>query len=291
MEADRIIDVAVALPDNNSRDPEALGSILVRAADGTTTPLSDITTIRLVEGRTMINREVGRRRQVVTANPSTSDVSGFVEAAKQRMVREVKLPSGTYLEYSGVVEGQAAATRQILFNVAAASITIVALLVLAFGGWRPAMLIFAGAPFAVAGGVIAVWLTGGVLSLGALVGFVTLFGIAARNAILQISHVDHLVAEEGCMPSLATVVRATRERMTPILMTALVTGLGLAPLALEAGQSGREVQGPMAAVILGGLVNLTIMSLIVLPALVPAYRWPMIELKGEASDAPVADRR
>jgi Cu/Ag efflux pump CusA len=179
----------------------------------------------------MINREGGRRRQVVTANPSTSDVSGFV---------------------------------------AAASIAIVALLVLAFGGWRPGILILAGSPFAVAGGVIAVWLTGGVLSLGALVGFGILFAIAARNAILLISHVDHLVAEEGCMPSLAIVVRGTRERMTPILMTTLVTGLGLAPLALEAGQTGREVQGPMAAVILSGLVTSTMMSLIVLPALVLA---------------------
>lgn len=289
-EADRITDVTVTLPDSDTRDPEAIGAILVRAGDGTTTSLSDIATIRLGEGRTVIGHEGGRRRQMVTANPSVSDVSGFVASARARIAREVKLPPGAYLDYAGVAEGQAAATRQILFNVAAASIGIVALLVIAFGGGRPAMLILAGTPFALAGGVIAVWLTGGVLSLGVLVGFVTLFGIAARNAILLISHIDHLVAEEGCPPGLATVLRGTRERVTPILMTALVTGLGIAPLALEAGQSGREVQGPMAAVILGGLVTSTVMSLIVLPALVLAYRWPPTERKGEAPDAPVADR-
>ena len=145
---------------------------------------------------------------------------------------------------------------------------------LAFGGGRPALLILAVTPFALAGGVLAAALGGGVLSLGALVGFVTLFGIAARNAILLISHVDHLVAEEGEPWGLATVVRATRERLTPILITALVTGLGLLPLALESGQSGREVQGPMAAVILGGLITSTAMSLLLLPALVLAYRQP-----------------
>jgi CzcA family heavy metal efflux pump len=288
--ADRITDVALTLPGNDTRDPEAVGDILVRAADGTTARLADIATIRPTEGRTTIGHEGGRRRQVVTANPSVTDVAGFVAAARAKIAREVKLPPGVYLDYAGVAEGQAAAANQILFNVAVASIGVVALLVLAFGGGRPAGLILAGTPFALGGGVIAVALTGGVLSLGALVGFVTLFGIAARNAILLISHVDHLVAAEGCPPGLATVLRATRERVTPILMTALVTGLGLAPLALEAGQSGREVQGPMAAVILGGLVTSTLMSLLLLPALVLAYRWREPDLEREQSSAPAADR-
>jgi Cu/Ag efflux pump CusA len=111
-----------------------------------------------------------------------------------------------------------------------------------------------------------------VLSLGALVGFVTLFGIAARNAILLVAHVDHLVDAENAPFNLATVLRAAEERVTPILMTALVTALGLVPLALEAGQSGREVQGPMAIVILGGLLTSTAMSLLLLPALVLRWR-------------------
>ena len=132
-------------------------------------------------------------------------------------------------------------------------------------------LILACAPFALVGGVIAVALTGGDLSLGALVGFVTLFGVAARNAILLLSHTDQLAAD-GHDWSLATVVRATRERVTPILMTALVTALGLLPLAFESGQAGREIQGPMAIVILGGLITSTLMSLLVLPALIWRFR-------------------
>ena len=289
-EADRITEVAIVLPADKMSEPEAVGSVLVRATDGTTTPLSAIATIRPAEGRTTISHEGGRRRQVVTANPITSDVAGFVAAARTTIARQVKLPLGVYVDYAGVAEGQAAATNQILVNVVAASVGIVALLILAFGGWRPAGLIIAGTPFATAGGVIAVALTGGVLSLGALVGFVTLFGIAARNSILLISHVDHLVAHEGATPGLETVIRGARERVTPILMTALVTGLGLAPLALEAGQSGREVQGPMAAVILGGLVTSTLMSLILLPALVLAYRWPHSADVKDANGAAAADR-
>jgi Cu/Ag efflux pump CusA len=126
------------------------------------------------------------------------------------------------------------------------------------------------------GGVVAVALTGGSLSLGSLVGFVTLFGIAARNAILLVSHADHLVSAEGQLWSLATVIRATRERVTPILMTALVTALGLLPLAIQTGQPGREIQGPMAIVILGGLVTSTAMSLFLLPSLVWRYARPAV---------------
>ncbi|WP_426010687.1 efflux RND transporter permease subunit [Caulobacter sp. DWR2-3-1b2] len=288
--ADRITEVAIVLPPELQRDPEGVGALLVRTADGATTPLSDVATIRLGEGRTVINHDGGQRRQVVTANPTQADVSGFVRDARAQVARTVTLPPGVFLEYTGVAQGQAAAARQILVNVAAASIGITALLVLAFGGGRPAGLILAGTPFALAGGVAAVALTGGVLSLGALVGFVTLFGIAARNAILLISHVDHLVSEEGQLWGLATVLRATQERVTPILMTALVTGLGLAPLALEAGQSGREVQGPMAAVILGGLITSTLMSLLLLPALVLAYRYPRGPTHERSRNAPAADR-
>ena len=270
--ADRTTDIALILPPELRRDPESVADVLVRAADGATVRLGDIANIRLIEGRALISREGGQRRQVVTANPTGPDVAGFVANARTAIAEQVKLPPGVSLTFGGVAEGQKAATRQIAINVAVAAIAIFALLILAFGGGRAAGLILAGTPFALAGGVIAVALTGGVLSLGALVGFVTLFGIAARNAILLVSHVDHLVEAEGAPWGLETVMRATRERVTPILITALVTALGLAPLAFEAGQAGREVQGPMAIVILGGLVTSTLMSLILLPALILRYR-------------------
>ena len=118
------------------------------------------------------------------------------------------------------------------------------------------------------GGVAAVALTGATLSIGSLVGFVTLFGIVARNAILLVAHVEHLISVEGATWSLLTVLRGARERLVPILMTALVTALGLLPLAIGSGETGREVQGPMATVILGGLVTSTLMNLLVLPVLI-----------------------
>ncbi len=271
-DADRTTDVAVVLPPELRRDPESVATMLVRANDGSSVRLGDIATLSLGEGRSTIARDGGQRRQIVTVNPTRSDVSGFERDARTAIAARIKLPPGVSLSFTGVAAGQAAATRQIALNVSVAAIAIVGLLILAFGGARAAALILAGTPFALVGGVIAIALTGGVLSLGALVGFVTLFGIAARNAILLVAHVDHLVDEEAQPFNRATVMRATEERVTPILMTALVTALGLLPLAIEAGQAGREVQGPMAAVILGGLVTSTIMSLMLLPALILRYR-------------------
>lgn len=269
--ADRTIDVAVTVPPAERRDPEALGATLVRTASGGAVRLADIATISLGTERASIEHEGGQRRQVVTANVNGGDVTGFVKAAKARVAQAVALPPGVFLSWAGAAEGQAAASRQLASHVAFTSVAMVMLLVLAFGGMRPALLILAGMPLAMAGGVVAVALTGGVVSLGALVGFITLFGISARNAILLIAHVDHLVIEEGRPWSLETVVQASRERVTPIVLTALVTAFALAPLALESGQSGREIQGPMALVILGGLATSLVLTLLLLPALV--WRW------------------
>lgn len=270
--ADRTVDVAISVPPALRQDPEALGNVMVRGSGGSAVRLADIATISLGTARATIEHEGGQRRQVVTANAAAgANVGRIVAAAQAQIAARIKLPPGVYLSWSGAAEGQAAASRQLLSHVAFTAIGMVALLVLAFGGLRPAMLVLAGLPLAMAGGVAAVALTGGVVSLGALVGFITLFGISARNAILLISHADHLVAEEGADWSMDTVLRAVRERVTPILLTALVTGFALVPLALETGQSGREIQGPMALVILGGLVSSLLLTLLLLPALV--WRW------------------
>ena len=167
--------------------------------------------------------------------------------------------------------------NQLLLNTGIALVGVVILLVLAFGNARAVLLILGSAPGALVGGVAAVALTGGSLSLGGLVGFVALFGIAARNAILLLSHTEHLVRFEGHPWTLDTVLAATRERTTPILMTALVTALGIVPLALQTGQAGREIQGPMAIVILGGLLTATATSLLVLPSLVWRFWRPRAE--------------
>ncbi len=271
---DRVIDIALATPPGLRQDPEAVGDLLLRGAGGVATPLKAVARVYLADGRTIISHEGGQRRQVVTANPPPSKVDRFTRAAKAAIAAKVKLPPGVYLDFAGTAKAAAAAQTELMFNVMLAAGGVVALLLIAFGSGRATSLILASAPFALIGGGVAVGLTGASLSLGSLVGFVTLFGVAARNAILLISHTGHLVAEEDCPWTLETVIRATRERVTPILMTALVTALGLAPLAVQTGQAGREIQGPMAIVILGGLITSTIMSLVLLPALIWRYWRP-----------------
>jgi Cu/Ag efflux pump CusA len=238
----RTVEIAVTTPAALRQEPEAVGQLMLRSSTGVAVPLDKV-----------------------------AKVTKAVEAA---VAQKVKLPAGSYVTYTGTAEGAAQAQHELLFNVAIAVGGIVALLLMAFSSGRAVMLILGSAPFALVGGVIAVAVTSRSLSLGALVGFVTLFGIAARNAILLVSHADHLVQAEGQEWTLDTVIRATRERVTPILMTALVTALGLLPLALQTGQPGREIQGPMAIVILGGLVTSTVMSLFLLPSLIWRFGRP-----------------
>jgi Cu/Ag efflux pump CusA len=271
----RALDVALTTAPQLRQDPESVGELLLRSPTGIAVPLKSVAKVYLTEGRTSIAHEGGRPRQVVTANPKPADVSRVTREAQTQIARTVKLPAGVYLEYAGAAAGAASAQKELLFNVGVAALGVIALLLIAFSSGRAVGVILGSAPFALAGGVIAVALTGASLSLGSLVGFVTLFGIAARNAILLVSHTEQLIGAEGHGWSLNTVILATRERTTPILMTALVTALGLLPLAVQTGQAGREIQGPMAIVILGGLITSTIMSLFVAPALIWRYLRPV----------------
>jgi CzcA family heavy metal efflux pump len=266
-DTNKVVDLVVKLPASERVDPEEIGSLLIRAASGVTVPLRDLATVSSAEGRTSIMHEGARRRQIVTVNPATSDVAGFVAAAHAAINQHVKLPGAVYLQFTGVAEGEAQARREVFLHAGIAAIGIILLLLIAFEDPRTVTLILATTPFALVGGVAAVALTGATLSIGSLVGFVTLFGIVARNAILLVAHLEHLVSVEGAAWSLETVLRGARERLVPILMTALVTALGLLPLAIGSGETGREVQGPMATVILGGLVTSTLMNLLVLPVL------------------------
>lgn len=258
-----------------ARDPEALGDLLLPAANGRSVPLSDVAAIDLTKGRASVQHEGGRRRLVLAVTPRTADVVGVVARARAALARRLKLPAGYYVEFGGAAEGAAAAQQALLLHSALAGAAILALLLLSFPDRRSVALILANVPFALVGGVIAAALAGGVLSIGALVGFVTLFGIAARNTIMLIAHYEHLVGAEGAHWNRHTVLRGARERLTPILMTALVTALGLLPLALGNGEPGREVEGPMAIVILGGLLSSTVLNLLVMPALAGRYLRPV----------------
>jgi Cu/Ag efflux pump CusA len=208
---------------------------------------------------------------VVVVNPKTADQAGYAEAARRAIAQHVRLPPDVYLRYGGAAQAQAAAAHELLLHSAAALVLIVLLLALGFGYARHVLLVLVALPSTLIGGVAAVALTGGSLSLGAMVGFVALFGMAARNTILLVSHYDHLVTAERQSWNLATALRGAEERLTPVLLTALLTGLALLPVAIQMHEPGHEIEGPMAVVILGGLVSSTLVSLLLVPPL--AAHW------------------
>ena len=269
-QADRSVPVAVRIAGSGA-DPQSVGALLLRGRDGAVTRLSAVAKITTELARSLVDHEDGLRRQIVVATPTGADQVGFARAARQAVAEKVPLPPGVYLRYGGAAEAQAAAARELLLHSAAAFVLIVLLLALAFGSSRHVLLVLLALPSTLIGGVAAVAVTGGTLTLGAMVGFVALFGMAARNTILLVSHYDHLVAEEHEPWTLATSMRGAEERLTPVLLTALLTALALLPVALQLHQPGHEIEGPMAVVILGGLVSSTLVSLLLIPPL--AARW------------------
>jgi CzcA family heavy metal efflux pump len=273
-----VADVAVILTAASRQDPEAIGALLLRNPQGRCIPLSELANIYPTSGRDSIMHEGARRRQTVTCATSGRDITSFVTEAKKQVAAKVNFPSGTYAVFSGAAEAQAQAQQQLLLHSAIAAVGILLLLMIALHSTRNLLLVLANVPFSLVGGILAVWLTtmlgnagAGGLTIGALVGFVTLFGITTRNSIMMISHFEHLVDKEGMTWGLDAAIRGASERLIPILMTAAVTALGLLPLALGTGEAGREIEGPMAIVILGGLITSTALNLFVLPTLALRY--------------------
>lgn len=267
----RLFDVAVILHPDYRRDTAALGALMLRNPEGLRVPLRELAVIDSNNCRYMVTHDGARRRQQVTCNIARGDAAAFTREAKREIATHVSLPTGVYLAYSGSAETQSRARLELLIHSLVAAMGIVLLLAILFGSVRNLLLILANLPFALVGGVLAVFATGGLLSIGSLVGFVTLFGITMRNSILMISHFDHLVMQEGMTWNTETAIRGANERLVPILMTALVTALGLLPLAIASGEAGREIEGPMAIVILGGLLTSTVLNLLVLPTLALRY--------------------
>lgn len=264
---DRVRKLSVILEEASRRDPEAVGDLVLGNGNGQRIRLRQLADIELTNGRPSIQHEGARRRQTVTCNVEGRDVGGFVREAREKVSAGVRLPTHVYLEWGGAAGEEENARQELLVHSGVALFGIILLLALVFGQARHVALMLANIPFALVGGVLAVFLTRGTLSIGTLVGFVTIFGITMRNGIMLLSHYEHLVTKEGAPWNLETVARGATERLLPILMTALVTGLGVLPLALGSGEAGREIEGPMAIVILGGLASSTVLNLVVLPAL------------------------
>ena len=274
----QVADVAVILEEAHRRQPEEIGSLMLKNAQGLSMPLKEMAEVYLTTGRYSIMHDGASRRQVVTCRSEGRDVGSFVTEAKKQIAAKVTFPKGVYAVFSGTAEASAQARQELLLNSAVAAVGILLLLIVVTGDWRNLLLILANLPFALVGGVLAIFLTSlrgdpgeGGLTIGSLVGFVTLFGITTRNSIMMISHFEHLVQQEGLEWGLSTAIRGASERLIPILMTALVTAIGLLPLAIGTGEAGREIEGPMAIVILGGLITSTMLNLLVLPTLALRY--------------------
>ncbi len=266
-EGNRIIGVSVLLDEKARDDIQEAGKLPLFNADGKMIRLSDVADIVQENGRSKILHAGAKRIQTVTANVVDRDISAFTEELKAKLRTDLVLSPGAYLEFTGAAEANAKSREALILQSLLAGVTVFLMLYIAFGRLRNLLLTFANLPFALIGGVLAVMFTGGWISLGSLVGFVTLFGITLRNSIMMISHYQHLIDEEGCVWGLETCIRGASERLPSILMTALVTALGLLPLAAGSGQPGREIEGPMATIIVGGLVTSTILNLLILPTI------------------------
>lgn len=263
----QVIDLVVLLGPDARSNIAGVGGLLLRNSEGRVVRLDEVADVRVTGGRYKVLHYGGRRVQTVTANFTGRDLGEFERQSRALIAERVRLSPGNYMVFSGTAETQRQARIDLIVHSLLAGIGVLLLLYIAFNSLRNLTITFLNLPFALIGGVIAVLATGGWLSLGSLVGFVTLFGITLRNSIMLVSHYQHLVEVENQPWGLDTAMRGAAERLPSILMTALVTGLGLMPLALGTGEPGREIEGPMATIIVGGLTTSTLLNLLVLPTI------------------------
>jgi len=268
----RSVNVVLLLPEAARNRPELLSSLMISGPLGPV-PLGQVARFVPEDTRYMIAHDGGQRFDPVTFNVSGRSLAATVNDAKAR-VASLKLLAGTYIQFTGQgAAAQVAQTQMLLYSFFA--LILIGLILFISFHWRAhTWLVLVNLPFSLIGSVAAILITGVGLSLGVMVGLVTVFGVSPRNAILLLAHYEHLVENEGASWSAATVVRGAQERLIPILMTAAVTALGLLPLAIGMSQPGQEIEGPMAVTVLGGLITSTLLNLVVLPALAERYGGP-----------------
>jgi len=265
-EGQKVFDIWVRGEEAAKEDPASIGRILVDVPAGGRVPLASVARIGIAPEPNIVSRQGGTRQILVTANAVGRDIGGFVTEARARIGARA-LPAGYFRSWEGEYEAQVQTRRELMLLGLAVGVGIFLLLCADFGSARLALLVLANLPLALVGGVAAAAAGGGRLSIGSLVGLIALFGISTRNSIMLVSHYRHLEGERQAPWGVAAVVQGSLDRLSPILMTALVTGLGLLPLALWGGRAGQEIEHPMAVVILGGLASSTLLNLMVLPAL------------------------
>ena len=267
LEGQATFDLVVRYHRSALEELETIRGMLVTTPSGAQVPLHALASVQRTRGPNTISRENVQRKIVVMCNVSGGDLRGVVEEIRERIERTVSLPAGYHVEYGGQFESAEEASRTLFILGLIVVAGIFVILFVAFHSARDAGLVMLNLPLALIGGVVGIFLSGGVLSVASIIGFITLFGIATRNGIMMISHIHHLIAHEGVRDVEAAVKRGAMERLSPILMTALASGLALIPLAVSGGEPGSEIQTPMAIVILCGLLSSTVLNMIVVPSL------------------------
>ncbi len=265
LEEQRAINLVVRFSAEHRKSLETVRNARVDTPVGSQVTIGMLADVRFDMGPNSISREDVQRKIVVQANVAGRDVGSVVEDLRRQVEEVVDLPAGYYVEYGGQFESAGQASRTIGLMSLLSLAAVFLLLLVEFSSVRQALLVMVNLPLALVGGVFAVWLTGGVLNVATLVGFITLFGIAIRNGILMVSHFNHLRAEGVALYD--AVVQGSMERLSPIMMTALTAGLALLPLALSGGEPGNEIQSPMAVVVLGGLLTSLALNMVVVPVL------------------------
>ena len=262
-------DLTVKVDDVNRNDMESIGNLLLDGADGKKVPLSYVADIRSTSGPNTINRENVKRKVVISANVVGGDLGGAVRQIQKTVGNSITLPEGYYIEYGGQFESQQTASRILTFASVMALLVIFLLLFQEFKSFGLSGLIMINLPLALIGGVASIWFTSGVVSIPAIIGFISLLGIAVRNGILLVSHYEHLQGEGFSLRE--SIIRGSLDRLNPILMTSLTSALALIPLALGGDVSGNEIQSPMAKVILGGLLSSTLLNGFIVPVVYLLY--------------------
>ncbi len=265
------VDLVVKFDASSQADFDRLTALPIDTPNGGPVPIRILADVRRERGPNMVLRENVQRRIVVSSNVAERDLGSVVDDIRAIVAATVALPAGYRIEYGGQFESEQTASRRLLLMGMGVIAGVFMLLVLVFGRPRDALIIMVNLPLALIGGVAGVYLAGGVLSVASMIGFITLFGIATRNGIMLVAHIQHLMREEGVSDFREAVERGARERLIPILMTAMAAGLALIPLAFGGGKAGNEIQTPMAIVILFGLMTSTLLNMVVVPTLYLRY--------------------
>lgn len=260
----KTFDILIRANERERSNLEAIRNTQISTPDGTLVPLEQIADIEQTVTVNQVMHENTQRRMVISANVQERDLGSTVEEIKKQ-VGKLQLPQGTYVVYSGLIEGQESATQVISLLSILSIVSIFLVLFTHFKSSRIVLQIMLNVPLALVGSVVAVLLSGGVFSVATLVGFITLTGIASRNGIMMISHYIHLVEHEGEHFGKEMIIRGSLERLVPVLMTALVAALALIPLTLDPQAAGKEILYPVATVILGGLISSTLLDMVVTP--------------------------